>query len=124
MIKTSFVSPEVPKARANKTGIDFIISILIFVENTGKNYYRCMFFSFYRRGTMSDQLWQQLSQPVRQQRPGSFFGRRRYWRAIQRKSNASLRPLTFTDQPHIVARPLLDHIWIYSGIVGFPGKRE
>ena len=32
-IKTSFVSLEGPKARANKTGINFRIFILIFVEN-------------------------------------------------------------------------------------------
>ena len=30
-IKTSFFSPEGPKARAKKTGIDFMIFILIFV---------------------------------------------------------------------------------------------
>ncbi len=32
-IKTSFVSREGPKARADKTGINFMIFILIFVEN-------------------------------------------------------------------------------------------
>ena len=32
-IKTSFVSPEGPKTRANKTGINFMIFILIFVVN-------------------------------------------------------------------------------------------
>ena len=32
-IKTSFVSPDGPKARSNKTGIRFMIFILIFVEN-------------------------------------------------------------------------------------------
>ena len=33
MIETSFVSPEEPKAWANKTGNDFMIFILIFEEN-------------------------------------------------------------------------------------------
>ena len=32
-IKASFVIPEGPKARANKTGINFMIFILSFVEN-------------------------------------------------------------------------------------------
>ena len=32
-IKTIFVSPEVPKDKANKTGIDIMIFILIFMEN-------------------------------------------------------------------------------------------
>ena len=32
-IKTNFVSSEGPKARANKTGINFMILIFIFVEN-------------------------------------------------------------------------------------------
>ena len=32
-IKTSFVSPEGPKARATQTGINFMIIILMFVEN-------------------------------------------------------------------------------------------
>ena len=32
-IKTSFISPEGPKARANKTGNNIKISNLIFVEN-------------------------------------------------------------------------------------------
>ena len=32
-IKTSFVRPEELKARANKTGLNFIIFILIFMEN-------------------------------------------------------------------------------------------
>ncbi len=33
-IKTSFVSREGPKARADKTGINFMIFVLIFVENS------------------------------------------------------------------------------------------
>ena len=32
-IKTSFVSPKRPKDRANKTGINFTIFILLFIEN-------------------------------------------------------------------------------------------
>ncbi len=35
-IRTSFVSPERPKARANQTSINFMIFILIFVENCQK----------------------------------------------------------------------------------------
>ena len=31
-IKTSFIIPERPKTKANKTGINFMIFILIFVE--------------------------------------------------------------------------------------------
>ena len=31
--KTSFVTPKMPKAQASKTGINFMIFILIFVEN-------------------------------------------------------------------------------------------
>ena len=33
MIKSNFVSPEGPNVRASKTGIYFIIFILLFVEN-------------------------------------------------------------------------------------------
>ncbi len=33
-IKTIFVSPEGPEARANKTGINFMIFISIFVDNS------------------------------------------------------------------------------------------
>ena len=33
-IKTSFVSPEMPNARANKTGFNIMVVIFTFVENS------------------------------------------------------------------------------------------
>ena len=41
-IKTSFVSSEGPKARANETGLYFMIFILLSVENTKNDFSVCL----------------------------------------------------------------------------------